>query len=158
MVIERKDVKEEDTWDVKSLYTDLESWENEFSRTYQQSESPVWRDIHQYKGKLHQSEQYLKETFEIIFSLERRLTKLYTYAHLRNDENLADDDCKKAFSKATSAYYELAKETAWFEPEILLIDDATLKKYLVSDALKDYRFHLEKIVRLKENTLSKDEI
>ena len=39
-------------------------------------------------------------------------------------------------------------------PELMTLSDETVNAFLASPELKDYRFHLEKIFRLKKHTLS----
>ena len=80
--------------------------------------------------------------------------KLYTYAHLRHDEDVANDVCKKAYTRISSLLFDFRQETSWIEPEILALSKEKLSEYLNAPLLKEYRVYLEKIVRLKPHTLS----
>ncbi|MFQ5729981.1 MAG: oligoendopeptidase F, partial [Waddliaceae bacterium] len=96
----------------------------------------------------------LKAAIEYLLSIERKIDKLYTYAHLRHDEDIAKDKYKIAYLQILDICHGFAQESAWFEPELLSLPDETIENFLSSPILQSYRFHLEKILRLKEHTLS----
>ena len=50
--------------------------------------------------------------------------------------------------------HDFAQETSWFEPELLALDQKILDLFIASPVLADYRFHIEKSVRIKKHTLS----
>src|SRR5439155_118579 len=88
--------------------------------------------------------------------VSRKLEKLYTYAHLRHDEETTHDAHKSAYQRISSLLYDFQQECAWIEPEILELPPALIEKYLNSPILAEYRFHIEKIVRMRPHTLSAD--
>lgn len=150
---ERKEVSPENCWNVEALYPNMESWEKDFNK-YAREGQNRWPEIGKFKGTLHTGAETLKTTFELVLDFERHLSKLYTYAHLRHDEDIINDTNKKAFALITAAIHEFNQEIAWFEPEILSLDDDEINSYLSSPQLKDYKFHIEKIIRIKKHTLS----
>lgn len=154
MIVERSQVAEQDQWNVQALYPDFETWETEFLKANRQDQKPKWPEIAAYKGRLHEGPQVLKECLEKMLDISRNLSKLYTYAHLRHDEDIANDPYKRAYSQITSLLHDFNEETSWFEPELLALPDAVIQAYLASPVLADYRFHIEKIVRIKKHMLS----
>jgi len=151
---ERDDILESDKWNVEALYPTLSAWQAEFETVCRPSERPHWPEIAAFKGKLGDGAKTLKDFFNLSFSTERQISKLYTYAHMRHDEDLANEDYKKAHQLISTIYYEFAQELAWAEPEILALSDKTLEASIQDPELADYRFYLERIVRLKSHTLS----
>lgn len=156
MVKVRSEVSFEDRWNVESLYSSFSSWQNDFKSIGGSDKSPHWTQLARFKGKLGKNPKTLKTALETLFDISRKLSKLYTYAHLRHDEDITDDTYKTAFIQISHLMHDFNQECAWFEPELLALPAISLKKLIASPILKNYRFYLEKIVRLKKHTLSSD--
>ncbi len=154
MATPRCEVPAHDQWNVAALYSSFDLWQTEFQTLLKESGRPRWPELLTFKGRLADGAGALKACLEQIFSLSRQLSKLYTYAHLRHDEEITDDKNKVAFSRIVSALHDFQEETSWLEPEVLGLPEATLKAYLTDPNLADYRFYLEKIARLRPYTLS----
>lgn len=156
MLRNRDEVSIEDRWNVEDLYSTFECWEQEFKEVSNEGQSPRWPGIFKYQGKLSESPETLKKALEEIFTLSRKLEKLYTYAHLKHDEETSDDQGRSAYMRSIGALHQLTQDLSWFEPELLEMPENLWQKTLDDPALKPYRFHLERIYRLKPHTLSKD--
>jgi oligoendopeptidase F len=156
MVIERQLIPAEDQWNVNAMYPHLDAWSADYNSLSPTLAKPRWPDLSKFKGRLHEGDAILKNCFDEVFALSQRLTHLYTYSHLRHDEDIANDEYKQAFSKSCALLHEFSEETAWLEPEILSLPEATVASYLASPLLADYQFHLEKLLRIKKHMLSKE--
>lgn len=156
MAKNRSEVSHDDRWNVEALYSNLSSWQKDFKSVGEIEKFPHWPQLARFKGKLGKDAKTLKAALETLFEISRKLSKLYTYAHLRHDEDIADDTYKTAYMQISHLMHDFNLEGAWFEPELLSLPAAGLKKLMASPLLKDYRFYLEKIVRLKKHTLSSD--
>lgn len=154
MLMERSQVPAEDKWNVEALFLDFNRWTEELKTIYNPEHTPRWPKIQEFQGKLGESPETLKKALDEVMGISRKISFLYTYAHLRYDEDITHDQHKSDFSKITTVIHEFSQETAWFEPELLALPDETIRQYLSSPVLADYRFHLEKIVRVKKHTLS----
>lgn len=152
----REEVAPEDCWNVESLYPNLESWEKAFKQFEENSKGNTWPQIQAFRNKLTEGPEVVRKALETLFALTREIHKLYTYAHLRHDEDIAADKHKNAYQRIMGVYYELTSQIAWVEPELLELPADKQKQYLDSPELKDFRFYLEQIFRLKEHTLSAD--
>jgi len=153
---ERAETALEDQWNVSALYPSFQEWEKELSTLCEKPTSPHWPQLQTYRGKLKDSAAILKDVLDLSFNLSRKLEKLYIYAHLRHDEEITADAPKGAFQCISSLLYDFQQETSWIEPEILELSDAKIETYLNSPNLADYRFHIERIVRMRPHTLSAD--
>jgi oligoendopeptidase F len=151
---ERKEVSKDDQWKVEAIYPNLEAWKKDFEEVCRPSRKPHWPEIGAFKGKLAEGAETVKKFLTTLFAFERKISKLFTYAHMRHDEDLAEEETKTANVLITMAYNDFGQELAWAEPEFLSLDDATIDAYLKDPSLKEYRFHLERIVRQKPYTLS----
>ncbi len=153
----RKETALGDCWNVEALYPTFEEWEKDFETAKRANQHPIWPEIMGFQGRLSESSQILNEVLENIFSISRQLEKLYTYAHLKHDEDIAEERYKSAFAKISALFHEFGKETSWFESELLAVEAATLKSFLESPELQKYRFYVEKIIRMRPFTLSSSE-
>lgn len=151
----RKDVAPQDKWNVEALYPSLEAWREEFEQIAPAT-SPRYPSMISKKGTLGGSPASLKAFLDDYLKLSEILSKLYTYAHLKHDEDIADNDGKMAYSEAIAAYSSFQEETAWFNPELIALPEAKIQEYLKAPELQDYNFFLEKIFRMKPHTLSAD--
>lgn len=154
MITKRKDVKKNDCWNVEFLYPTHEDWKKDYNVLIKTEQSPFWPELSQYKGKLGSGINTFKTVLGQVFSLDRNLSKLYTYAHLRHDEDITNDTFKVAYNKISAVLHGFSQEFSWLEPEILSLPEKTLESYLNAPELTEYKFHLEKLLRKKKHTLS----
>lgn len=153
----RAEVSSEDQWNVAALYQDTPAWEEAFKKFVpQQLNSHIWPSLQAYQGTFDESAEKVKEALVLLMEIDRELTKLYTYAHLKHDEDIADPHAKKNYEQIMRIAHAFAQESAWFQPELLGLSEERLNQYLSSPLLADYRFYLEKMIRMKKHTLSPD--
>lgn len=157
MVQDRADIDENHKWNVEEMYSSPLIWEEEFSRIKGPDKPPKWPELLHYKGKLEESSHFLADTLSVYFDIDRVLEKLYTYAHLRFDENLGDDEHKKMYARIHGLLHDFQMEASWIEPEILKIPNNQFEAFLQTKELEDYKNYLEKITRLKPHTLTENE-
>jgi oligoendopeptidase F len=149
----RKELSPKDKWNVEALYPDSTSWTQAFEKLKGAHASPRWPELAAFKGKLKDPEK-AASFFSLFFDLDRSLSKLYTYAHLKADEDLGNDLEKSSFGKISNLHHDLQVESSWIEPELLSLNELDFQKLLGHTALKPYRFFLEKIGRMRPHTLS----
>ncbi len=155
MVKTRDEVPVEDRWNVEALYPSQAEWEKAFDAFIKdRQKTPYWPDVATMQGTFDKGVKKVKEALEKTFQIDRTLTKLYTYAHLRHDEDITSPTYKKSYEQILAVAHTFAQETAWMQPELLSLSNETLENYLADPSLKEYRFYLEKIVRMKTHTLS----
>lgn len=152
----RSEICAEDKWNIEALYPSMASWQKDLKAIGRLEKKPHWPDLARFKGKLGKDAKTLKAALEVLFDIAKRLSKLYTYAHLRHDEEITNEAFKIAFMQISHLHHDFNQESAWFEPELLAIPSANLKKLIASPILQEYRFYLEKIIRLKKHTLTSD--
>jgi oligoendopeptidase F len=135
MAKQRDQIAEQDCWDTGALFPSVEAWEKAFGEVN-------FDEVKKFQGQLGAK---LQEALKSRFDVERKVEKLFTYAHLRHDENLGNGDFKGLYQRAIALLQQLQEALSWFEPELLALDHV--------DLAEPYRFYLEKIIRLKEHTL-----
>ncbi len=158
MLKERKEIEKKYQWDLSSLYQSLEDWEKHYCElTEGQKGKRCFSKISKRRKTIDQSPKQLALLFHDLFELEKQVVKLYTYAHLRHDEDLTHEKHKNAYERMTLFYYDYKNVTSWIEPEILQLDAKRFKDYLDSVELKDYHIYLKKLFLLKSHILSYEE-
>lgn len=78
---------------------------------------------------------------------------MYTYAHLKHDEEISEPSFKAAYDRAVSLLCEFQVVMAWMQPEILQLPEAVFNRYLQDQALRDFHIVLKKIFKEKPHTL-----
>lgn len=153
----REQVQKNDCWDVEKLYGSWKEWESQMQLFAREKRTPHWPEIADFASEWQKSPEQLKGLIETCLEIERQLSKLYTYAHLRHDEDVAEEVAKIAMSRISTILYAFRQETAWIEPSLLRAPQQMLDAFITDPVLAPYRLHLEKIIRLKNHTLSQEQ-
>ena len=151
----RSEIPVKNKWNVEALYSDPSLWLKELSSVQGKEASPRWPELKSFQGKLADPKA-LTEFMHQYLSLDRKLAKLATYAHLRLDEDLGNDEFKRNYGLITSINHDFRMETSWLEPEILSLSDEAIGRLIHEPSLSPYRFHFEQILRMRPHTLSSD--
>lgn len=152
----RQEIPSKDRWNVETLYPDLKAWEKDFDAFVKMEQKPHWPQLKALQGTFHQGPEKIKETLDLLMSIDRKLSKLFTYAHLRHDEDITNAEYKRAHDLILTVVYAFEQEASWFQPELLALSDKELESAIHSPLLADYQFHLEKIIRIKKHTLTSE--
>lgn len=142
-------------WGLESFYATPTQWERNFNELMDKAKEG-WSHILTFKGKITGDPQVLKKLIDSYFAYSRDLEKVYTYAHLRHDENVADDLHKTNYQKAVALLHEFSNAASWIESEILQLDDKTLDALASAKELQEYKFFLRRIRDQKAHVLSAD--
>lgn len=140
------------TWDLTPMYPDAEAWEKEFSAL-----EDLLRNFLQYKGRLKDSPEILKKAFEADDALSLSMERLYVYAHLKADEDTGNAEGQSRHDRIAAKSAEIAGACAWFQPELLAMDEARFNAYQKEETLAFYRRTLKEIGEERKHTLSEAE-
>ncbi len=157
MVKKRDEIPSDDKWCVEALFADFAAWQKVYDEVKGLDQHPHWPEISAYRGTLSEGAQQVKASLECLLGIERRLSALHTYAHLRHDEDITNPQYKEAYVRITTRYHDFAQEASWFDPELLGLPDYVLESYLQAPELEKYRFHIEKVARMKKHTLAPEQ-
>ena len=141
------------TWNLADLYPNDAAWRSGKERL--QKELP---QISQFKGRLGQSSGVLADALDLMYSLDKQLNRLYTYASLQADQDTRDSTRLGMRQEMVQLEAALGSQTAFLEPEVLRLPTGTIQKFLDAEPrLKVYRFFLEDIARRAPHTLNESE-
>lgn len=151
-LIERKDVKIEDTWDLTLLYKNDEEFEKDFK-----SMEDFSKEVSKFKGNLSKSAKELRDILDSIMKASIVLEKLGSYAFLKQTEDLTNNDSNIKVARFAKLSSEFSANLSYFEPELMSIDDKKINSFLKDEVLKDYLIYLRNILKYKPHTLSEKE-
>ena len=145
----RQEVSDEDTWDLSHVFKDDDAWQ----RSVQDIEAML-RDYSKYRGKIGGSAVQLWETVDFDLRISRMAERIYTYAHLKNDQDKTNQHYAAMNQRAMDVVRSIREASSFIEPEIHDIPDEVMSEYMAEGALKEYQFYLQKILRKKAHTRS----
>lgn len=148
----RTDIPQEHTWDLTPLYASHDEWKEAYEATEKDMEKIV-----AFKGRLGESLAVFKECIDTYLAVSREFEKIYSYAHLRSDEDLTNQEHIARIQMAMNLLNRLNEATSFTTPEIMALPDETIAAYRNAEEMKAYAFHLEEILRYKPYTLGHEE-
>jgi oligoendopeptidase F len=90
----RHAVDQQFQWNVEALYPSWKEWEEDLAQWGREGSTPHWPELNAFRTNWKESPHTLKALLDLFFEIDRHLSKLYTYAHLRHDEDVAADEAK----------------------------------------------------------------
>src|SRR5699024_9620581 len=149
----RDEIPEERTWRLEDIFATDDDWEKEFKAL--QADIPKITD---YRGKLADGAQTLVDVLQLQDALSERLGKLYTYAHMRADQDTTNTFYQALESRAETLLSSAASAMSFIVPEILSIDETVLNRFLeANEDLQKYKHTLDEINRQRPHVLSERE-
>ncbi|MED3551568.1 oligoendopeptidase F [Cytobacillus praedii] len=137
----RSEISVEDTWRLEDIFASDEAWDKE----YKEVEALV-PEASKYQGKLGESADELYEALQYQDHLLERLSKLYTYAHMRYDQDTTNSFYQGMDDRIKGLYSQAASSLAYIVPELLAVDEGKINSFLdEKEALKVYKHSLEEI-------------
>lgn len=148
----RSQLQERDTWNLKGLYASANDWQADCIALESQLGTYA-----SFAGTLGTSAARLKACLEFDTQLSRTLESIYTYAHLRNDEDKTHTGHQAEYEKATQLLTRYQQASSFINPELMDIPEATMRDFLNDPELEFFKYHIEKQLRFREHTLSEKE-
>jgi len=146
-VPERKDIADQYTWDLTSLFAADQDWEDLYAAT--EKELPRYAE---FRGHLADSVDMFRDAIEFDLAISRKIDRLYTYAHLKNDQDKANNHYLGMHQRAVNLYTLSSQASSFMTPEIQAIPDDTMAAFQADPSMAEYVFYLEKILRYKPHT------
>jgi oligoendopeptidase F len=149
----RSEIKVEDTWKLEDIFASDDAWEKEFEEV-----KALIPQMEKFKGKLGESAQTLYDALQEQDELTMRVSKLYTYAHMRYDQDTTNSFYQGLNDRIKTLYTQIASALSYVTPEILSIEESKIKQYMVEHKeLKLYAHALDEITRERPHILSESE-
>ncbi|MFX0561238.1 oligoendopeptidase F [Tepidibacillus infernus] len=146
----RSEIDKKYQWNLETIYTTDEKWEEDFKRVKELAEQ-----LKGFEGKLKSSAKNLLEGLKLQDQLSETLGKVFVYARLRKDEDNTNAKYQALADRASSLSIQVSSITSYIVPEILSIPTEKLESFIKEEkGLALYRHYLDEIVRTKPHILS----
>ena len=149
----RDAIQVEDTWRLEDIFASDADWDKEFTEVKEELAKAS-----QYQGTLGESAEKLFQGLQFQDHVFERLGKLYTYSHMRYDQDTTNSKYQGFDDRAKSLYSQAASAFAFVVPEILAINEEKLTSFIKeNNDLKLYEHSLEEINLQRPHVLSANE-
>lgn len=149
----RSEIAVEDTWRLEDIFPNDEAWDKEFKDV-----SELIPNAKQYKDKLGESADLLFEALQYQDKLMERLGKLYTYSHMRYDQDTTNSFYQGMDDQIKNLYSQAASELAYIVPEILAVDEERINQFLEEkQELQLYKQSLAELNLQRPHVLTADQ-
>ncbi len=149
----RSEVPVELTWRLEDIFATDEDWEAEYKKL--EEDLP---EIETFQGKLATSADTLYNLLKLQDELSERLGKLYTYAHMRYDQDTTNSFYQGLNAKAEMLLTNASSVMSYIVPEILAIKEEKIEQFLnEKEELKLYEKVLKDIAKRRPHVLSEKE-
>src|SRR6476620_9541539 len=141
-------------WDLKDLYPSDAAWETE-----RQALLKAIPRLKAQKGTLGRSAAAMRAAFEAQSYINKRASRLYTYASLKADEDRRVSVNQERKQQGQDVFTALGEATAWINPEVVAIGAKKVNAFIAADPVlkKRFAFALHDVLRLAPHTLSSTE-
>ncbi|HHP1036997.1 TPA: oligoendopeptidase F [Bacillus thuringiensis] len=148
--LNRAEVPAELTWDLSDLYNSDAEWHTALNAL----ENDIQK-LDSFKGHLHTSSHTLLNCLLLEEELLMTLTKLYSYANLKESTDRTNPSIQANSSKISALWTKVHTALSFIHNEILSFDEGTIEKYLTEETkLEPFRKSLLEILQKRQHTLS----
>ena len=153
MAKQRNEIEEKYTWDLSTIFPTDETFEAELAQVSEEVKKAA-----SLAGNLLDSADSLLTTTEVQLDLMRRIEKLYSYAHMKNDQDTRVAKYQEYQAKGMTLYSDFGQSFAFYEPEFMAITEEQYQAFLAEQpALQLYQHYFDKLLKKKAHILTQRE-
>lgn len=145
----RADVPREQTWDIEALYATPAAWEDEAEAL-----TGDIAGLGTYAGTLGESPEKLLAYLKAADDLELRLSRFMSYASMSASVDGRDATAAAWRDRASGIAAQYGSANAFARPELLALNEVTLREWLIRPEFAGFRIKLERILRNKPHVRS----
>jgi len=147
-VLLRNEVPEELTWRLEDIFATDALWEEEYKEV-----AEISKKASSYAGTLKNGANALLAVLTYHDDIYERTMKLYTYAHMRNDQDTTNSSYQDMNSRIQTLATSISAALSFLTPEILSLNEETIESYLEEN--KDLQLYKQS---LKEITMARPHV
>ena len=153
MAKQRNEIEEKYTWNLSTIFPTDEDFEAELAQVSKELKKATGL-----AGHLLDSADSLLKTTEVQLDLMRRIEKLYSYAHMKNDQDTRVAKYQEYQAKGMAIYSEFGQAFAFYDPEFMAITEDQYQAFLTEKPeLQIYQHYFDKLLQKKEHILTQRE-
>ncbi len=139
-------------WDFSHIFPSREAWEAAMAEA-----GEYIAKLSAIPGTLSASPEALKHGLEVLYAASQKAELVYLYAMLHKSSDNGDADHQTMEGRAIQLLISLQMASAFLEPELLAMDQDTLKAWIALPELALYRHTLEDTLRGAAHVLSAEQ-
>jgi len=148
----RTEVPVESTWNLDDLFADEAAWEAEY-----QAVDDACLALDAYRGQLGRDAATLLSCLNAVESVQARLMRVGTFAHLRNAQDGTHPQYQAAMARVAALHARVGAGTSFVDSEILALPEGLLEPFMASEpGLAAFKVHLNDLLALRPHRLSAD--
>lgn len=146
----RSEVNVKDTWALEDLYKDIESWEADVKKAFEEVDRIVAM-----KGRICENGQSLYTYFKTLENWVMLLDRTYGYVARLSDQDTKNTENQGYMMKMRSSYAKMGEMLSFADPEILAGLTTKLDRlYEEEPKLHEYDVQIKETLRTKDHVLS----
>lgn len=150
---ERREVPKEFQWNLERIFKTDEEFQKEIEAVRKQID-----EFAKLEGHTTESAKTLYRSITAGNEIERRLNKLYTYASMKSDEDVANTENQAKKEQVVNLYNYASSKMYFQTPELLNTEKEVIESfYQAEPKLLEHKTNIEEVYRYKPHTLPKEE-
>ncbi|AWB10912.1 oligoendopeptidase F [Thermodesulfobium acidiphilum] len=138
-------------WSIEDLYISREAFDSDFKKV-----KKFIQEIKNYQNGLKNKEKIL-ECLKFRDEISKTLDRLYTYAHMKFDEDSSVEESQIMLSNVQWLSQSFEESIAFIEPELISLGKEFLNEISLDPVFEDYNFEIINLIRQIPHTLSQNE-
>lgn len=137
-------------WDLTDLFPDAQAWD-----VARKAVLAALPRLAAYKGTLGRNAQALARALDDISVTKLKAMRVYVYSSLQADEDVRAPAPQEREAQARDMFSQMGQATAWVDPEVLNLGEATIERFIAeNDTLqRRFAFPLRDTLRRAEHIL-----
>jgi oligoendopeptidase F len=146
---DRSVISDDFKWDLNHIFPDWDAWEAALGDL-----EKLMERYQDFEGTLADGPDRILAASQLSDELGQLLYKVYQYPNLMRSEDTRDNDIQARLERVKIVLARFRQATAWYQPELLRIPEATMRKWLdATPDLAPYRFGIEESYRQQRHVL-----
>ena len=152
-VPERDEIDDRFKWDLDSVYSDRDAWEQDYETVEQQIE-----EIQDYEGQLIEDPETLHDALQLKNQISRGIAKLSFYAGAKNREDTRQSEYKELKTRASDLGSRSAAAKSFITPELQQADPETVQAMMDTyEPLQEYDHYFDDLFRMQDHVLPQEQ-
>lgn len=148
----RNEIDKKYKWNTEDIYKNWEEWQKDIDEL-----KNLIKELSQYEEKIKESSAEFIKLIKLDEKISRILEKAYLYPYMLKDLDSTDQLVSEKLQEAEYLYAQISMASSWISPKILEIPKETVEKWIEeNNELKEHRFNLMELYRLRTHVLDKD--
>lgn len=146
--MKREEQKVNDTWKMEDMFSSDEVWESDLEKA-----AEMISEYSDYVGKISKDKEKLITFLQFNDKVNLLVERLYVYSNQKYHQDMANAKYQTYSGKAQKLVVDIGSASAFVEPELLSMEEETLRQWMEDERFKDYRRYISEVLRGKEYTL-----